>query len=340
VRLYPLPFPAIRSTVAAKPAIGHLKCTMPEFIDLGSGSESEDDKGSGKLLRGRIEYPKSSQNAAVDYAEILNYDGKSGLREGLQAANQPVQAAGIAHTEEQPDPQFDIRTECSNPKLIPVAKEAQVVFLTPRIKHPSVIKARPSSTSQLKMPGNSMPTSSIFEFRNPEWEVYLSCLLEGLAKELRLDATPGRREFHAESYKMLLYEEGAMFKTHQDTEKVPGLFGTLVIALPSRHTGGDVKIQHAGMEPMFLRTSKVQNAFLWWYSDVNHEVLPVESGIRWVLTYNLVRDDPSLFLLMLAGPGSTRIERVLSSWKYQLEKGCSKHTNWCISWNTNTPRPV
>ncbi|RGP79497.1 hypothetical protein FLONG3_2245 [Fusarium longipes] len=44
----------------------------------------------------------------------------------------------------------------------------------------------------------------------------------------------------AEIYKMLLYEQGAMFKPHTDIEKIPGMFGTLVISLPSNHTGGDV----------------------------------------------------------------------------------------------------
>ncbi|RAH45362.1 uncharacterized protein BO95DRAFT_453568 [Aspergillus brunneoviolaceus CBS 621.78] len=55
---------------------------------------------------------------------------------------------------------------------------------------------------------------------------------------------------HAELYKMLIYKEGAMFKPHTDTEKAPGMVATLVI-------------------------------------DVVHEVLPVTSGYRWVLTYNL-----------------------------------------------------
>lgn len=50
----------------------------------------------------------------------------------------------------------------------------------------------------------------------------------------------------AELYKMLLYEKGAMFKQHADSEKTAGMFGTLVISLPSAHWGGAVVVSHNG----------------------------------------------------------------------------------------------
>lgn len=40
----------------------------------------------------------------------------------------------------------------------------------------------------------------------------------------------------AELYKMLLYEKGAMFKLHADSEKVPGMFATLVMSFWHRIT--------------------------------------------------------------------------------------------------------
>jgi hypothetical protein len=76
----------------------------------------------------------------------------------------------------------------------------------------------------------------------------------------------------AEIYKMLVYGEGAMFKPafrvsgldpkcyastvlHMKagigTEKMPGMFGTLVIALPSPHSGGDVVVRHRGKKHVF-----------------------------------------------------------------------------------------
>ena len=37
----------------------------------------------------------------------------------------------------------------------------------------------------------------------------------------------------AELYKLVLYEAGSFFVPHRDTEKADGMFGTLVIVLPS-----------------------------------------------------------------------------------------------------------
>lgn len=67
------------------------------------------------------------------------------------------------------------------------------------------------------------------------------------------------------------------------------MFGTLVISLPSPHTGGDVVMKHCGGKKVF-KTSQAEHSFICWYSDVTHEVLPVTSGYRWVLTYNLAID--------------------------------------------------
>ncbi|KAH7209700.1 hypothetical protein DER44DRAFT_824322 [Fusarium oxysporum] len=97
---------------------------------------------------------------------------------------------------------------------------------------------------------------------------------------------------HAELYKMLLYEKGAMFKAHTDTEKIPNMFGTLVISLPSKHKGGEVFLEHCGEEIVY-ESSKSQASCAAWYSDVHHEVLPVKSGYRWVLAYNLAIDQSS-----------------------------------------------
>ena len=48
----------------------------------------------------------------------------------------------------------------------------------------------------------------------------------------------------AEFYKLLIYDAGSFFVDHRDTEKVPGMFATLVIALPSAHSGGELVVRH------------------------------------------------------------------------------------------------
>ena len=52
----------------------------------------------------------------------------------------------------------------------------------------------------------------------------------------------------AELYKLLIYDKGSFFVSHRDTEKAPGMFATLVVALPSQSEGGELVIRHEGRE--------------------------------------------------------------------------------------------
>ena len=52
----------------------------------------------------------------------------------------------------------------------------------------------------------------------------------------------------AEFYKLLVYEKGGFFKAHRDSEKADGMFGTLIVVLPSAHKGGELTVRHAGRE--------------------------------------------------------------------------------------------
>ncbi|MBT2304129.1 2OG-Fe(II) oxygenase [Variovorax paradoxus] len=92
-------------------------------------------------------------------------------------------------------------------------------------------------------------------------------------------------------YKLLVYDQGSFFVGHRDTEKAPGMFATLIIALPSVHTGGELVIRHKGREVLLdLRCQDPSEAaFAAFYADCVHEVLPVTSGCRLALVYNLLR---------------------------------------------------
>lgn len=95
----------------------------------------------------------------------------------------------------------------------------------------------------------------------------------------------------AEFYKLLLYTEGDFFVGHRDTEKAPGMFATLVVALPSSFSGGELAVRHKGREVRLdLRADDpAEVAFAAFYADCVHEVLPVTKGCRLILVYNLVR---------------------------------------------------
>ncbi|RDW89730.1 hypothetical protein BP6252_01762 [Coleophoma cylindrospora] len=129
---------------------------------------------------------------------------------------------------------------------------------------------------------------SDFELRNPAWPAFVREIVTKVSAGLGV--TSYGAGVHAELYKLLLYDKGAMFKPHQDSEKAPRMFGTLVIALPSEHQGGQLVATFLG-QTMTFETSEI-SAFdyscLAWYSDVMHEVKPITSGRRLALTYNLI----------------------------------------------------
>jgi len=102
-------------------------------------------------------------------------------------------------------------------------------------------------------------------------------------------------QVNAELYKLLIYDTGSFFVSHRDTEKAPGMFATLVLVLPSLYTGGELLVRHRGQEARLeLNTAEASElAFAAFYADCLHEVLPVSSGCRLTLIYNLLRADPT-----------------------------------------------
>ena len=110
------------------------------------------------------------------------------------------------------------------------------------------------------------------------------------------------------------------------------MFATLVIALPSEHTGGDVLI-HLRDKEHTLRTQGLCDfgySYLAWYADMNHSVSKVKSGHRLVLTYNLIRrtSDSSQNASVL-DDHKQNLDKVLASWKEQdLEFGASSRNSY------------
>lgn len=95
----------------------------------------------------------------------------------------------------------------------------------------------------------------------------------------------------ANLYKLLIYEEGGFFKKHQDTEKEPGMFGTLLIQLPALHTGGDLVVKHMGKVKRFAHSACSDDRIYYnaFYTDCEHELETVTSGYRLVLALNLLK---------------------------------------------------
>jgi predicted 2-oxoglutarate/Fe(II)-dependent dioxygenase YbiX len=95
----------------------------------------------------------------------------------------------------------------------------------------------------------------------------------------------------AELYKLLVYDTGSFFVSHRDTEKAAGMFATLIIVLPSIYTGGELLVRHRDREVRLdlCCSEPSEVAFAAFYADCVHEVLPITSGCRLTLIYNLRR---------------------------------------------------
>ena len=118
------------------------------------------------------------------------------------------------------------------------------------------------------------------------WPKTLATILDSVARGLGVSDP-----IEAEFYKMLIYETGSFFVGHRDTEKAPGMFATLVIALPSACSGGELVVRHKDRSvSLDLRVDDpAEAAFAAFYADCLHEVLPVTAGYRVTLVYNLLR---------------------------------------------------
>lgn len=126
------------------------------------------------------------------------------------------------------------------------------------------------------------------QFIGDSWNQFMSMAMLNVKENLGL----GDNQIEARLYKLLIYEKGDFFLSHKDTEKEKGMFGTLIVAMPSRHTGGELLVEFEGQKKSIqfdLPCSEGQIPYAAFYADCNHEVKPIESGYRLVLVYNLIQ---------------------------------------------------
>jgi hypothetical protein len=119
------------------------------------------------------------------------------------------------------------------------------------------------------------------------WPANFASILSNVAAGLGCEGATVR----AELYKLLVYDRDGFFLPHRDTEKTDGMFGTLVLTLPSPHRGGELRIRHGGRD-VTVDTSSVdlsEIAYVAFYADCEHEALPVREGNRVCLVYKLVQ---------------------------------------------------
>ncbi|HLA34061.1 MAG TPA: 2OG-Fe(II) oxygenase, partial [Rhodocyclaceae bacterium] len=150
------------------------------------------------------------------------------------------------------------------------------------------------------------------EISGKHWAQTLQSIVADAARQLGVTGA-----VNAALYKMLVYDECSFFVSHRDTEKVDGMFATLVIVLPSTYTGGELLVRHQEREVRLdMRCNDPSEArYAAFYADCVHEVLPVTTGCRLTLIYNLLRQgkdaapQPPTYRLE-----QERLARLLTQW--------------------------
>jgi len=131
------------------------------------------------------------------------------------------------------------------------------------------------------------------------WPAFLKDLAEQISHDLGIE---GRISLHL--YKLLLYGKGGHFRAHRDTEKLGAMIGSLIVALPSAHEGGDLCIRHDGREVKIAFSDEAHRheyQYAAFFADCEHEVQQVRSGYRCCLAFNirLEQGDPKQLNLPL-----------------------------------------
>ncbi len=132
----------------------------------------------------------------------------------------------------------------------------------------------------------------------------LKIALHAVSRDLGTDVD---YEVKANLYKLLLYDEECFFARHRDSERLDGMFATLVLELPSIYEGAELSVFspltpdekatytfNGGGDSRSTKTKKRSTRlrkpglhFAAFYADCYHEVSKLTSGHRVVLTYHL-----------------------------------------------------
>jgi hypothetical protein len=102
----------------------------------------------------------------------------------------------------------------------------------------------------------------------------------------------------AELRHMVLCEQGGLFRPQDGLERAAGVFGSLLVVLPSHFAGGELVVRHGDSKHVYAfgadkKGDEESNDalksvyFAAFRADAEHEVLPVTSGVRLVLVYAL-----------------------------------------------------
>ncbi len=159
---------------------------------------------------------------------------------------------------------------------------------------------------------------------NPAWQLFINEIVCNYEDILDLQG----QNLIARPYKLLLYEAGSFFLRHQDSEKEDGMVATMAITLPSAHEGGELTITHRNQSVTidFSTEAKRYNfQSVLFYADCQHEIAPLKSGYRLVLTYNVCLQGARGLSSPDFGGQEQALATLLANWKQNLTAEDTKY---------------
>ncbi|KAJ7585372.1 hypothetical protein C8J56DRAFT_712429, partial [Mycena floridula] len=120
-----------------------------------------------------------------------------------------------------------------------------------------------------------------------------------IGEQVQAALFPGdSREIRLSLYKLAIYEKGGHFDWHRDTTHSDDHHATVLLALNTSWTGGDLKIRRDDVTitpKLHPRTAAGYNGrisckslgVVTFYTDIEHMVEPVTDGVRIILQFNV-----------------------------------------------------
>jgi hypothetical protein len=122
------------------------------------------------------------------------------------------------------------------------------------------------------------------------FDLHSTSILTNVSRAL---GTSENRSLRVVPYMLNVYLPGGYFADHVDTPLGRNHVGSLIIALPTHFTGGELEVSHGEHTSTFgLSAASTEINWVALYADCRHKIHKVQSGCRLTLTYHLFNSLP------------------------------------------------
>ncbi|KAG4437128.1 hypothetical protein IFR05_007390 [Cadophora sp. M221] len=190
-----------------------------------------------------------------------------------------------------------------------------------------IIKASKQSTMQQEVEDATISKtaweipSDMIELRNPSWGRLLASVLSKVSSELEIQQT--RRGILGTKPTLILHEPNGIVNPIKCHFSQSPVFGFLDITLPSKYTGGELRVEHDGRKEVIPleEQSEYDCSCLAWFHNVVSTSAPISSGHRLVLRYTLEHEQPGPVCRAIPlAQEIMKLGSILTSWTKQKDQ--------------------